>query len=408
VSVLYASENLLVRAVPTPDEGRWVVTFDHYRNDGGLERSGFGEDFLQTSGISAIHFLCRGNDWYQYEDIQAACAAARRRISAASWVVTYGSSMGAYAALRFADAVGAHAVLALAPQYSVDPSKVPWELRWLQHGATIRWRPEVDGLIRCMAKTYVVFDPTGDDLRHVLRIEEDVVVHRIAIPHGGHPVTTYLADTNLIQPLLLSVLAGEDAIEFMRSARNARKKSSFYLAELARAQPQQRPRAAMVLARKAVGIAETPLALLSLADAYVRMGWHHEAFSIFERIVEQTGRDASYIYPYAEACLAAGDLRAALALAEEMVATCPGIAHLLNWLGQMLWDAGRREEAISKLRQATEIDPQPDYMRRLEAFIALSSPPRVMPEKTSSIRQSMLGNLRKCLRKLTSVRFSAL
>ena len=374
--ILHRSDNLLVRTVPAGDGSVWAVTFDHYRNEGGLEREGFGEEFLQHHGISAVHFLCRGNDWYQYDDLTAACSAVRRHLRGARRIATYGSSMGAYAALRMADALGATAVLALTPQYSIDPAKVPWERRWLQDGADISWREEIDGPIRCAVIPYVVFDPVSDDLHHIERIEQDIAIQRIAIPFGRHPITTYLSDTGLLVPLALSVLNGEgDPVSLMRAGRARRKTSSFYLAELARAQPDSRLRTAAALAKRSVGIAESPLALLSLAQINSKSGLHGEAYAVFDRIMELTGREASYIYPYAEARYAGGDLPGALALAAEIIGLLPGRAHLFNWQAGFLLEAGDRDAAIASLETAVELDPRPEYIERLREMIASEPEP---------------------------------
>lgn len=382
--ILHRSDNLLVRTVPAGDGSVWAVTFDHYRNEGGLEREGFGEEFLQQHGISAVHFLCRGNDWYQYDDLTAACAAVRRYLQGARRIATYGSSMGAYAALRMADALGATAVLALTPQYSIDPAKVPWERRWLQDGADIDWREEIDGPIRCTAIPYVVFDPVSDDVHHVERIEQDIAIQRIAIPFGRHPITTYLSDTGLLAPLALSVVNGEgDPVSLMWAGRARRKTSSFYLAELARAQPDSRLRTAAALAKRSVEIAESPLALLSLAQINSKSGCHGQAYDVFDQIMELTGREASYIYPYAEARYAGGDLSGALALAAEIIGLLPGRAHLFNWQAGFLLEVGDRGAAIASLETAVELDPRPEYIERLREMIASEpDPPPPSPRRT--------------------------
>lgn len=382
VATLYCSDNLRVRTVPAGGSSVWAVTFDHYRNEGGLDRQGFGEDFLRQHGISAVHFLCRGNDWYQYDDLPLACAAVRAHLRGAERIATYGSSMGAYAAIRMADALGADAVLALAPQYSIDPAKVPWERRWLQDGANIQWIDAIDGPIRCAATPYVAFDPISDDLYHVEQIERDIAIHRIAIPFGRHPVTTYLSDTGLLAPLTLSVLTGEgDPIGLMRAGRPRRKTSAFYLAELARAQPATRLSTAARLAQRAVDIAESPLALLSLAQIQSKSGLHDDAYAVFERIMQITDRDASYIYPYAEARHVGGDLAGAIALAAEMIEAMPGRAHLLNWQAGFLLESGDQEAAIVSLCSAIALDPRSDYIGRLKEAVLSGLPPLASPPR---------------------------
>lgn len=372
---LYRSANLSVRAAPMADRATWVVTFDHYHNDTDLDRPGFGAEFLASQGISAIHFVCKGNDWFQYDDMMQACRAARAALFEADRILAYGSSMGAYAAIRFADLIGANAVLALAPQYSIDPAKVPWETRWLQDGARIRWREALDGPIRCKAVPFLVYDPISDDLRHAERIAADIAIRRIPVPFSGHPVTTYLGDTGLLQPLLLAAIDPDgDPVGQVRAGLKRRKTSSFYLAELARAQPAWRLRTGMALARRAVAIQEAPLSLLALAQLNSRTGQHPEAAWAFERIMELTERDPSYIYPYAEARYDAGDLAGALILAAEMVAGYPDRAHLLNWQAGFLWEAGARAEAIAALERAVELDPYPAYAERLAEFRRMLTP----------------------------------
>ena len=384
MDIIHHTENMLVRTVRAGDSSIWAITFDHYRNEGGFDRQGFGEDFLQQCGISAVHFLCRGNDWFQYEDLLQACATVRQYVAGADRVTAYGSSMGAYAALRMADAVGAKAVLALAPQYSIDPKKVPWEQRWLQDGARIQWREEIDGPIRCRSVPYIVYDPRSDDLGHVELIEQDIPIHKIAIPFGRHPITTYLADTNLLRPLTLSVMRDDgDPNALMHAGRIRRKTSSFYLGELARAQPASRLKTAMTLAKRSVAIAESPLALLSLAQIKSRIGLHGEAYSVFDRIMELTNREASYVYPYAEARYAGGDLAGALALAAEVIKLLPDRAHLLNWQAGFLLELGQKEAAIASLRKAIALDPQLVYIERLKAFTAPSPKPPPAPFKSA-------------------------
>lgn len=366
---LYRSGNLSVRAAPAADRVTWVVTFDHYHNDSDLDRPGFGEEFLASYGISAIHFVCKGNDWFQYDDMMQACRTARAALFEARRILAYGSSMGAYAAIRFADLIGAHAVLALAPQYSIDPAKVPWETRWLQDGTRIRWREALDGSIRCKPVPFLIYDPMGNDLRHADRIAQDIAILRIPLPLSGHPVTTYLSDTGLLHPLLLAAIDPDgDPVGTIRAGLKRRKTSSFYLAELARAQPAWRLRTGMALAQRAVALQEAPLSLLALAQLNSRTGQHPEAAWAFERIMALTDRDPSYIYPYAEARYAAGDLTGALALAEETIAGYPDRSHLLNWQAGFLWETGARAEAIAALERAVALDPNPAYAERLAEF----------------------------------------
>ena len=205
---LYRSETMAVRCVACADRTRWVVTFDNHSIGYGFDRPGFGEHFLKKEGISAIHMLGCGNDWYQYPDALEACRVARDAIDPAARRITYGSSMGGYAALRFADAVAADAVLALSPQYSIDPAVVPWERRWEEDARRSLWRPELSGSINCQSAPLILYDPTGPDRRHVDLINRDVPSTLIGIPYGGHPVASFLAEAGLLRPIVRHLVDG--------------------------------------------------------------------------------------------------------------------------------------------------------------------------------------------------------
>ena len=115
--------------------------------------------------------------------------------------------MGGYAAIRFADAAGANVVLALSPQYSIDPQKMPSETRWLQDSQRIAWRPEIDGRIICGVRPVVVFDPLEDG-DQVAKIQDDIDIWPIRLPYVSHPASTYLAETGLLKVLVLQTRRG--------------------------------------------------------------------------------------------------------------------------------------------------------------------------------------------------------
>lgn len=231
---LFRSRNLLVRSRPAADTSRWVIAFDSFTDSGfagtgllagtGLgaiksERRAFGEDYLVSRDISVISVLGRDNRWYQYPEMQQALSRIAAATRGAGRVVAYGSSMGGYAAARFADALNADTVLALSPQYSCDPGKVPFEQRWRWHTRRIRWRPELDGPIRSRARTYVAFDPhISSDARHAALIARDAGCDLIEVPDGGHPVAAQLNQLGLLTGMIPDILAGTFDVAAFRDA----------------------------------------------------------------------------------------------------------------------------------------------------------------------------------------------
>lgn len=364
MEILYRSENLAVRRRACADRSRWVITFDHYGSGAGLDRPGFGEAFLWRQGISALHILGHGNDWYQYPDIREACRAARIATRDAARRIAYGSSMGGYAALRLANQVRADAVLALSPQYSNDPAVVPWETRWAAAAARIAWRPELSGPIRCRCHPVVVYDPLGDDRRHADLIARDVHAVLLPVRHGGHPVIKCLRDAELLQPILLGMVDGSfDPAPVAVQLRKTRSRNAVYLGILAEAQPMSRQRLAVAIARKAVEVRSGgPSAKLALAKILARDGASNgesrEALALLEEIVEAGNRNTSFLIPYADALYASGRTDAALEIAREVVDREPDTAPLRHWLAQMLWQRGDCSAAIAEERVALRLDPR--------------------------------------------------
>ncbi|WP_267389699.1 tetratricopeptide repeat protein [Sphingomonas sp. GC_Shp_3] len=369
---LYRSKTLLVRQVLAANSQNWVITFDHHSIGEGLDRFGFGEEFLLANGISAIHVLGCGNDWYQYNDIFDAMAVVREATASAKRKITYGSSMGGYAALRLADAVAADGVLALSPQWSIDPSRAPWEDRWPQDAQRVQWIDTINGDFLCRTCPVLVFDPhVALDLRHVTQISAGTPSVLVPVPYSGHPASTFLGEVSLLRPLLEDVLNDRfDPKAMSRAIRERRSASSVYLGALAERQPAARPRTALALARAArVARPDSTLGMLSLARILTRTGNHDEAVSLHREIAVRTERLPLYLISFADALWVAEMKNEAITIAEEVVNGLPEVAHLRNWLSTMLWKYGARAAAIKHQEHAVALTPKHRrYCRKLYLY----------------------------------------
>ncbi|WCT73020.1 alpha/beta hydrolase [Sphingomonas naphthae] len=373
---LYRSANLLVRCVPAEDQTRWVVGFDNYDPDAGLHSEGFGEAFCARRGISYVGVIGRGNHWYQYGDLPDALAAVARAVRGAARVMTYGSSMGGYAALRCADAVGASAVLALSPQYSSDSAVVPFEGRWRQEAQAIDWLPAFGGPLRCACRPVVVYDSSAEDGRHVALIAADTAIDAVPLPYVGHPAGSFLISVDLLEPLVGAVLDGRfDRAAFLANADALRRQDPFYLVELARRQPVWRPRLGLALARLA--FAKRPQMDYFhhvLATRLDLAGQREEGLERHRAAAEMSGGLMSYALPYSMALARSGDMATAIAIARRIVLRNPGHAHLHNWLADLLRLEGKWRDAAGEARTAATLAPaNPFYRDRAALYDPLSA-----------------------------------
>src|SRR6516164_3353695 len=127
---IFVAPDFVVRYVGEQRVSCCVVTFYSLTNFSALDRPGFAEDFFLRQGIDAIHVINRTNAWYQYPELPSALQKIKDRLSGYARIFTYGSSMGGYAAFRFAGAIGAQVAIALSAQYSFLARRVPFENRW--------------------------------------------------------------------------------------------------------------------------------------------------------------------------------------------------------------------------------------------------------------------------------------
>ena len=313
-----------LRVVRVGDHGArcCVVTFDSFNDSGQMDRPGFGEAFLDQAGIDAVHVTSRGNDWYQYPEVPAAMASMQATTRSYDRVVAYGSSMGGYAAIRLAELVGAQAVLALSPQFSIDRRVVPWERRWSENSAGFRdvWERAMPW--PTLADAYVVYDPKTLDRRHAALLRANFACTTIALPGIGHPVTGFLAELGLLQRAILAVCGRTfDPMGFAREAFDARMGSAQYLVALAQAGWRRR-RDRIAILQEAVRLAPgNAMACCRLGQYLVRAGRYDEGLAMHRRALEIAPGHSYFAWVYSVSLEASGQVGLALTVLEQVASS---------------------------------------------------------------------------------------
>ena len=123
---LNRSAELLVRARTGRESAYCVVTFHSYTD----HRTLYGEGFVASWWVNAIHVLSRDNDWYLLPDIELALDAAKKAARHFERSLDLRVEHGAYAAIRLGRLAGATTAIALSPQFSLDTRVAPFENRW--------------------------------------------------------------------------------------------------------------------------------------------------------------------------------------------------------------------------------------------------------------------------------------
>ena len=326
--VLFRSADLLVVQVAGFASDTCVVTFDSFTDVLTLDRNGFAEDFLRSHQINAIHVISRTNEWYQYAETAAALACVRNATAAYRRVVTYGISMGGYAAIRLAGLAGAQCALALAPQFSILRDTAAFEYRWATAAGQINPVWENTLPLPALADAYVVFDPLSIDSIHAdLYAATGFRFTAIQLRGAGHQTAGFLLEVGLLQDFVLAVCLGPiDAPALEQEAWRRRRLSPQH--RLALAHRVRSPAWRLALVHRAVELAPGQARLLGqLGVAFRQAGRLDEAVAAHLEALALLPGHPALLAEYSITLAARGEDRDALAALEQACKTVGEAAH---------------------------------------------------------------------------------
>ena len=188
-----------------------------------IQRNGFGENFLVDLGYGVVSVLTHHTNWFRPTDLHQhfKSPAFQNFLSRFDKIHSYGSSMGGFGALAFADLLKVNNVVVFQPISSLAVDLVPWETRF-QHGRALNWSGAFrDGCagIKNPTSIYGVFDPSSEDRSHAERISlaakgRFIPVHVLG---ANHAVPRYLQRKNLLKKVSLACLQQRPVAEIMTS-----------------------------------------------------------------------------------------------------------------------------------------------------------------------------------------------
>lgn len=202
-----------------------------------FDNEGFGVKYMLSRGYDVIAFKCINDSWFQQiplHILQAVGAISARY----ERVVTYGSSMGGYAAIAFSKVLRASSIIAISPQFAIDE---PSDRRWVEQARNITWRYRIDPDNISARSMYLLYDDKMKlEVQHILKIIEVAKkineIHHLKFSLSGHPTGTFLAQTGMITQVVSNVL-DEKTISAPSVGWSKLRKSSAYflsLSQLAR------------------------------------------------------------------------------------------------------------------------------------------------------------------------------
>ncbi len=199
------------------------------------DRLAWAEALIADAGWDGLFILPKRLSWYQTSDVWQFF----RTMSDIGFfedydrVVTYGSSMGGFAALAFADLAAADKAIAYHPRSVLDPEILRWPSKLSLTLKYNRKGPRADVLTSLPAKTEVTLfvDPFGRrDKSHTDRVvnaHEKTEVFRV--PFIGHSIPAFLKGSGILKKVFLDAVEDQfDPKWFYEHIRQRRENAGYH------------------------------------------------------------------------------------------------------------------------------------------------------------------------------------
>lgn len=211
--VIYSSDNLVAVYCPASNvrSKHLVVAFHPLQLTHTLDlpRKGQSRETLRGAGLDSVQIIPRGNHWYQYGDIPEMIAEVRRIAAPYSEVVAYGQSMGAYGAIHTSALLRPTKVLAICPQFSIDPNRINFETGFRTLAKDIDFmRDEIQDNASQDTDFIIAYDQLFSiDGNHYREYERHLKnLYRLRMPFCGHGVSEALKEAKMIPEYLLTLI----------------------------------------------------------------------------------------------------------------------------------------------------------------------------------------------------------
>ena len=191
------------------------ITFDHagLPKHAAESRTGWAVHELAKHGWEVLSVKARRADWFLQPEMAAYFRSARfRRIARGKRrVILYGLSMGGFAALGYSTLIPGSVALAISPQTTLHPDKVPWEKRF-DYALGEDWAgpfADVAELRPAHAEAYVIYSPLNKfDGPHVDRIAGFEPLTLLPLIGNAHVPGGMLRESGLLKQVVAAVARG--------------------------------------------------------------------------------------------------------------------------------------------------------------------------------------------------------
>ena len=186
------------------------------------------EKSLAKYQFNVIGIMPKERSWFPHKSMQAMLIAIAPIMEKFKQHIAYAGSMGGYAAIKYSQQLACQRVVALVPQYSIDPQDVddPRYNMFFHKDNNHNMRVTTQD-VSTECEYIIVYDPyCVEDRRHYEKLKAVLPnLHTLNLPFTGHDAIAILASSELLNDFLTREF---DADFFYQKMRQVKKNSKFY------------------------------------------------------------------------------------------------------------------------------------------------------------------------------------
>ena len=186
------------------------------------------EKSLLKHDFNVIGIMPKQKSWFPESSMRQMFADIEDLIAPFKTRIGYGGSMGGYAAIKYSNLLDLKRVVALVPQYSINPDDVEDPRYNMFFHAELNANMQIQPQDVSAEREYiVVYDPyCPEDRAQYVKLEQVLPhIHTLNLPFTGHDAIAVLASSELLHDFLLHDF---DATYFYKKIRQVKKNSKFY------------------------------------------------------------------------------------------------------------------------------------------------------------------------------------
>ncbi|WP_111859239.1 hypothetical protein [Acinetobacter sp. CFCC 10889] len=186
------------------------------------------EKSLMKYDYSVVGIMPKQKSWFPASSMLALLEHLQPILKQFQKIVGYGGSMGGYAAIKYSKPLQMTRVVAMVPQYSIDPTEVEDKRYTDFYDATLNadMRIQTQDIVED-CEYIIVYDPYFEnDKEHYLKIKPLIPqLHTLHLPYTGHDAIAVLANSALLHDFIEHPY---DQTYFYKQIRDVKKNSKFY------------------------------------------------------------------------------------------------------------------------------------------------------------------------------------